>query len=103
MQSIEIDLYSRDHHRTIQYFLARLGTGVMAVESLHDADAGEHRRPTFLSDQDQSFHCSLPFRRVVLGLRQRSDARIEPALRVPRRADAGAGVAGRDDARERCD
>jgi hypothetical protein len=45
-------------------FLACLGavSRVMAFESLQYADAGEHRRPTFLSDQDQSFHCSLPFR-----------------------------------------
>jgi hypothetical protein len=32
-----------------------------AVQGSHDADASEHRRPARRRDQDQGFHCRLPF------------------------------------------
>jgi hypothetical protein len=56
---------------------------VAAVQSLHDADPGEHRRGAVRRDQDQGFRSSLPFRRVVLILRK---------LR-----DVGAGILERDE------
>jgi hypothetical protein len=40
------------------------------VQGLHDADPREHRWPAERHDQDQGFHSCLPFRRLVLGLRE---------------------------------
>jgi hypothetical protein len=43
---------------------------VMAVQRPHDADPREHRRPARLRNQDQRLHRGLPFRSIMLGLRQ---------------------------------
>src|SRR5262245_2153520 len=45
----------------------------MTVQRLHDPDPRYHRRTAVLRDEDQRFHRGLPFRRRVLGLRQRRD------------------------------
>ncbi len=45
----------------------------VTVQRLHDADACKHRRAAVRRDQDQGFHCRLPFRRRVLGLRKLDD------------------------------
>src|SRR5258706_4961316 len=42
----------------------------VAVQCSHDADPREHRRPARCRDQDQSLHCRLPLRGLVLGLRE---------------------------------
>jgi hypothetical protein len=42
----------------------------VAVQRSHDADAREHRRAAERRDQDQRFHCRLPFCRRVFGLRK---------------------------------
>jgi hypothetical protein len=47
--------------------------GQSQAKHLHDADSGEHRRPTQRRDQDQGFHRRLPFLGFVLGLRQLRD------------------------------
>jgi hypothetical protein len=36
------------------------------VERPHDADPGEHHRAAKFRDQEQRFHCGLPFWGVVL-------------------------------------
>ena len=45
----------------------------VTVQRPHDADPGEHRRPAALCNEDQRFHCGLPFGRRVLGFRQLHD------------------------------
>jgi hypothetical protein len=44
----------------------------VAVQRSHDAYAREHRRAARRRDQDQRFHCSLPFLGPRLGLRKLS-------------------------------
>src|SRR6476660_9683925 len=45
----------------------------VTVQGLHDADPREHRRAAKGCDQDQCFHCGLPFRRSVFRLRELGD------------------------------
>jgi hypothetical protein len=45
----------------------------VAVQCPHDADPGEHRRAARCRHQDQGFHCRLPLRGFVLGLRKLDD------------------------------
>jgi hypothetical protein len=46
---------------------------MVAVQCLHDADPGEHRRAAMRRDQDQGFHSSQPLWRRVLSLRKLRD------------------------------
>jgi hypothetical protein len=45
----------------------------VTVQCLHDADPGEHCRPSTRSDKHQGFHRCLPFRRGMLGFRKLGD------------------------------
>jgi hypothetical protein len=45
----------------------------MAIQRPHDADAREHRRAAERRDEDQGFHCCLPFGGLVLGFRELRD------------------------------
>ena len=74
-------------HLTTRYFLPAFfrGTGGAAgsggpacVQGAHHADAGEHCRTASFRNEDQSFHRCLPFRRLVLGLRQLRD--VDPGI-----------------------
>jgi hypothetical protein len=46
---------------------------VAAVQCSHDANPRKHRWAARRRDQDQGFHCSLPFRGRMLGLRKLRD------------------------------
>lgn len=46
---------------------------VMSVERTQNADAGEHRRTTEIGNQHQRLDRGLPFRRIMLALRQLRD------------------------------
>jgi hypothetical protein len=46
---------------------------VAAVQRPHDPNAREHRRSARRRDHDQGFHCRLPLRSLVLGLRKLRD------------------------------
>ncbi len=46
---------------------------IVSVQRAQDADACDHGWPTAFSYEDQGFHSSLPFRRVVLGFRKLGD------------------------------
>jgi len=63
----------------------------VAVQRSHDADPREHRWPAGRSDQDQDFHCSLPFRRCVLDRRKSRDV-VAGVLKGGQRATAGQGI-----------
>jgi hypothetical protein len=43
------------------------------VQRSHHADAGEHRRPVSLGNQQQRLHCGLPFFGIVFGFGQFGD------------------------------
>jgi hypothetical protein len=45
----------------------------VSVQCPHDADTRKYGRSSERRDQDQGFHCRLPLRRHVLGLRQLGD------------------------------
>jgi hypothetical protein len=46
---------------------------VLAIERTHHADAGEHRRATKIGHKHQCLDGGLPFRRIMLALRQLGD------------------------------
>jgi hypothetical protein len=46
---------------------------VPAVQRPHDANPREHHRPAKRCDQDQGFHCCLPFCGLVLSVWQLRD------------------------------
>jgi hypothetical protein len=50
-----------------------LSFGLVPVHRPHHADPGQHGRPATLGDQKQRFHSRLPFRRIMLALRQFRD------------------------------
>jgi hypothetical protein len=60
----------------------------LAVQRPHDADARHHRRAVLLGDQDQTFHCCLPFRHLVFGLWKLSDV-VASVLQRDEAAPAG--------------
>ena len=45
----------------------------LSIERLHDADPGEHPRASQRYDQDQGFHCGLPFRGLMVSFRKARD------------------------------
>jgi hypothetical protein len=45
----------------------------LSIERPHDADACEHRRAAKLHHKQQAFHCRLPFRGIMFGLRKLRD------------------------------
>src|SRR5258705_5730051 len=47
--------------------------GLAVVQYPHDADARKHRRAARRRNQDQRFHCGLPLRGLMLGLRKFRD------------------------------
>jgi hypothetical protein len=67
-----------------------LGSVDVPVQCPHDADARKHRRTVERRDQDQGFHCSLPFRRCVFDLRKSCNV-VAGVLKRDQRATAGQG------------
>jgi hypothetical protein len=45
----------------------------VTVQRPHDADASHHSRAARRRDQDQGFHCVLPFHSLMLGFRKLDD------------------------------
>jgi hypothetical protein len=62
----------------------------VAIQCPHDTDAREHCRTAVRRDQDQGFHCSLPFRRCVIDLRKSRDV-VASVLKGDQHATAGQG------------
>ena len=60
----------------------------VTVQRSHDPDAREHRRASERDDEDQSFHCRLPFLCFMLGLRKLRDV-IAGILEREKLAPAG--------------
>ena len=58
----------------------------MTVQCPHDADPREHRRASERRDQDQAFHCGLPFLDLVNGLRKLGDVGAGISKRLQRPA-----------------